>query len=810
MFTSVSAVCMNEQALTIRWTHTGKSSLFRVLWSDRFTPGMKFRPIWEGTGSSCEYRRSTHIRHWFRVQALCEESGEVLEESEVFSSERFFAQEPQLEKLSRGLVAVKAPAGIFLSWRLFRSEVTGWSDTGLTGTDFDVVRNGSVLTRVTDSTNWLDPDGTPEDRYSVIPVNSGIPGSPCPEVTAAGTGIGYIDLPLTRPAGGVTPAGESFTYHANDMSVGDVNGDGELEYILKWDPSNSKDVSQKGYTGNCLIDCYTLSGTLLWRLDMGPNIRSGAHYTQFMVYDFNGDGKAEMAVKTAPGTHMTVYAPDGSVLKENWITLPDRDLQAGVRHTDNYVGSAADYREYLVKLFMSWQDHPEVRCRRWPATLEECFGLEPKFVYPLRRANAEWLADWFIDEFAPRRSPKNRLREFEGFIWRGPEYLTMFAGDGSELETVDYPFPRVDDGLLWGDYSWNRIEPCNRVDRFLAGVAYLDGKRPYLLMCRGYYTRTTLAAYDFFGNRFHEVWKVDSGFVPMRNPFAPTPVGVPGSDPVYGFIAGQGNHSLSCADVDGDGFDEIIYGACVIDHDGSVLYSGAGYLPDGRWLNWGHGDAMQAAVIDPDRPGMQVMHVFEDGRNAPYGEALVDAETGRPVYGVPSDEDLGRCMIGKIDPEVRGLQVWVRDVRNCDGSPSSLPVPGTNASVRWAGDLTTQVTDGVDYVHEKHTGIVNDPLHGILLKPEGTATNNGTKGNPCLVADVLGDFRDNLLLRLADDSAVRIYVNTNVTHHKLYTLLHDVQYRCGVAWQNDCYNQPVWPSFYYGNDMDFRDVFSRL
>ena len=810
MFASISVKCLDTQTISLCWDYQGKADLFRVLWADRLTPRMKFRTVWEGTESTFIFRRSTHIPHYFKVQAFSEDGDEPPEESGVLTAEKFYSLNPQLETLSRGLIAVCAEKGIFLGWRLFRDEVTGYHAAGLTGTDFDVVKNGAVIARVTDSTNYLDAEGRPEDRYAVIPVRDGIPGAACPAVTAEGTGIGYLDIPLRKPADGVTPKGESYTYHANDLSVADVNGDGELEFILKWDPSNSKDVSQKGYTGNCLIDCYTLSGTLLWRLDMGRNIRSGAHYTQFMVYDFNGDGKAEMAVKTAPGTRMTVYAPDGSVTAENFITIPEKDVQAGVRHTDNYVGSAEDYRESLVSLFMGWQDHPEVQSRRWPATLEECFGLEPRFCYPLRRKNAEWLADYFIDDFAPKRSSKNRLREFEGFIWRGPEYLTMFAGDGTELQTIDYPFPRVDDGLLWGDYSWNRVEPCNRVDRFLAGVAYLDGKRPYLLMCRGYYTRTTLAAYDFFENRFHAVWTVDSGFVPMRNPFAPTPIGVPGSDPKYGFIAGQGNHSLSCADVDGDGFDEILYGACVIDHDGSVLYSGAGYLQDGRYLNWGHGDAMQAAVIDPDRPGMQVMHVFEDGRNAPFGEALADAETGYPIYGEPSDKDLGRCMIGKIDPDTRGLQVWVQNMRNCDGSLSALSTPGTNASIRWAGDLTTQVTDGVDFVHEKHTGIINDPVHGVLLKPEGTATNNGTKGNPCLVADVLGDFRDNLILRLADDSALRIYVNTEVTHHKLYTFLHDVQYRCGVAWQNNCYNQPVWPSFYYGSDMDFEDVYNRL
>lgn len=807
MFTSVSAIPVSDSEIKISWSFSAAADCFRVMWSDRKTPYMKMRPVWEGQGTSAVYARSTHIPHYFKVQAL-DENDNVIAESAIAASEKRRALRPQLEKLSRGLVALKTGDGVFLSWRMFRDEVTGFCETGLTGTDYIVVRDGVEIALVNDSTNYLDADGSCGSVYSVIPVSCGEKGAPCEGVKV--NPKAYIELPLRKPADGVTPAGETYTYRANDMAVGDVDGDGELEYILKWDPSNSKDVSQKGYTGNCYIDCYRLDGTILWRLDMGVNIRSGAHYTQFMVYDFDGDGKAEMAVKSAPGTKMTTYNPDGSVRDEKYITLPERDIAAGVANADNYVCSAADYREHLITVFTNWREHPEVKSKRWPQSVEECLNLKPEYIYPLRRKHAEKLADYYINEYAPKRSPKNQLDKFEGFIYEGPEYMTMFAGDGKELETVDFPFPRVDDGLLWGDYSWNRVEPCNRVDRFLSGVAYLDGERPYLIMCRGYYTRTCIAAYSFFEGRFETKWSIDSGFVPMRNPFAPTPGGVPGSDPVYGIIAGQGNHSLSTADVDGDGCDEIIYGACVIDHDGSVLYSGAGFCGDGRYLNWSHGDAMQVAVVDPDRPGMQVMHVFEDGENAPYGQALADAETGETIYGEASDKDLGRCMTGQVDPNTRGLQVWVLDTRDREGNKLDIPVPGTNAAIRWAADLTTQVTDGVDYVGGKHTGIINDPVKGIQLVPENTLTNNGTKGNPCLIADVLGDFRENLILRTADDTALKIYTNTEVAHHKLYTLLQDVQYRCGVAWQNNCYNQPVYPSFYYGHDMDFEDVFTRI
>lgn len=604
---------------------------------------------------------------------------------------------------------------------------------------------------------------------------------------------------------------------ATMTSVGPINGHtlattgyNGFYLITKSGAKTEEDV--KGYTGRCFIDCYKLDGTLVWRLDMGQNIRAGAHYTQFMVYDFNGDGRAEMAVKTAPGTVMTRFAPDGTVLSRRYITMPQKDLDAGYSHADNYVCTAQDYRLHMAEVFRRWHTHPEVVNGRWPATVEQCFGLAPQYAYPLCEADALALADYFLDVYAPSRSPKNELRRFEGFVYDGPEYLTMFGGDGTELDTIDYPYPRVDDGLLWGDYAMPRIEPCNRVDRFNAGVAYLDGERPYLIACRGYYTRATLAAYDFFENRFHKVWGIDSGFVPMANPFNDSGCHLAvGTDPVYGILAGQGNHSISTADIDGDGCMEIVYGAAAIDHDGSLLYSKYGTLPDGRTrAKFGHGDAMHVADIDPDSPGLEIFNVYEEGERAPYGWALRDAETGDVRFGEYAEEDLGRCMIGKIDPNTRGLQVWVKDVYDVNGRTLELPTPGTNMKIYWAGDLSTQITDGADYLHGDQYGVINDLTHGVMLQPAGTATNNGTKGNPCLVADVLGDFREELLVRTADDTAIRIYTTTDLTPHKLFTLMHDAQYRCGVAWQNNCYNQPCYPSFYYAGDMDFANVLPQL
>ncbi len=813
---------LSEEEISLRWEVYPKGDAkYKLYWSDRNTKGMQYRCIYCGENPYFCFRRSTHISHYFRLALLIH--GEEFICATLKTPVGRVLRE-QLENLNRGLVAMCVEDGIFLSWRLMRNEVSGYTKTGLSGINFKVLRNGKEIGEVYDSTNYLDPQGKVEDLYEVCPILDGEKEGTGPllseQVRAFPSGKNYYDLPVCRPAGGVTPAGEAYEYHINDMSVGDVDGDGDYEYIVKWDPDNSKDVSQKGYTGHCILDCYKFDGTLLWRLDLGENIRAGAHYTQFMVFDFDGDGRAELSVKTAPGTKILRpftredFDPgfdeeiiNGQRMRWHYITLPPQAKEAGFSHSDSYVCSRTSYREYLVHVFMEWQDYEEVKRGEWPRTLEECFGslaesLQKKS-YPLSREDAESMVDFFLYQYAPFRSEKNRLWEVEGFVYEGPEFLTMFYGDGREAETIEFPFPRMDDGLRWGDYAMERIEPCNRVDRFLSGVAYLDGEHPSLIVCRGYYTRACIAAYDFVDGKHRKRFFIDSGFVSMKNPFCDSPHTKRGSDPIYGALAGQGNHSLSTADIDGDGYQEIIYGAAAIDHDGSLKYSSYGKLPDGREAKLGHGDAIHVAKIDPDRPGYEIFHVFEGAKEAPYGYALCDAETGQVLWGAYVPRDLGRCMVGDIAPGVRGLQCFIHQVFDCKGNPLSLAAPGTNQSVRFAADLSTQFIDGADYVGGAHEGIVNDLTHGVILVPEDVRTNNGTKGNPCLVADILGDFREEILYRRADDNAVRIYFADEVTVHKLFTLMHDTMYRTGVAWQNNCYNQPCYTKFYLASDMEW-------
>ncbi len=766
----------------------------------------------------------------------------------------------QMERLDRGLVAAHTENGNFLSWRLLGDEVTGYSDTGLTGTDFAVYRNGTFLAVVRDSTNYLDRTGKSDDRYRLLPLTSSprikdgateaVYGSDSDaastvleatygteaggELTAAeaaqyyGIGVNallkpdkgkltapvsvwndtYYDLPLQKPADGITPAGESYSYSANDMSVGDVDGDGEYEYFVKWYPSNAKDVSQKGYTGNTYIDAYRLDGTLLYRIDLGVNIRSGAHYTQFLVYDFDGNGKAELMMKTAPGTKITRYGSRGNIVSEQYISLPKADRQAGYANTDDYRMSSEDYYNHLVHMFQGWSEHPEVKNGHWPATLEQAFGIAPKYSYPLSLTDAKALADYFIDVYAPARSTRNDLRDFEGFIVSGPEYLTVFEGrSGKEEQTVAYEPERHDDGLMWGDYAMSRIEPGNRVDRFLATVAYVNGKTPSAVFARGYYTRAALVSYSWDGKKLSKDWTADTGWAIMSNPFNDGPHGRDGTDPELGPLAGQGAHSLTAADVDGDGKDEIVYGSGTVDHDGSLLYSSSDIMPAGSAIpgqiaKLGHGDALHVADIDPARPGQEIYMVHEGGTYAPYGYSLRDAATGKVIYGAYTGRDTGRGMIGDIDPTRPGIETWATDLRTATGTWIGKSYPGTNMNIKWSPQLTTQIIDG----SLESTPAIKDWQTGVVLVANGTLSNNGTKGNPSLVADIFGDWREELLLRTTDSSAIRIYLSSDVTNHKLYTFMHDTQYRTGIARQNTTYNQPSYPSFYFASDMDWSKV----
>ncbi|MFC3491687.1 rhamnogalacturonan lyase family protein [Glycomyces rhizosphaerae] len=561
-----------------------------------------------------------------------------------------------MEDLGRGVTVVPSGGGSLVSWRLL--------GTDSSNTAFNVYRNGTLLNSspITGATNYLDAGGS--GTYTVAPVNGGTAGT---QVGAEATfnSSGYRDIPLQRPAGGTTPSGEAYTYNANDMSVGDLDGDGQYEYLVKWDPSNAKDNSQSGYTGNVYIDAYKLNGQRLWRIDLGRNIRAGAHYTQFQVYDYDSDGDAEIAMKTSDAT---------------------------VSGTGQVIGTAsADYRNS------------------------------------------------------------------SGYILTGNEYLTIFNGaNGAVLDTINYQ-PARGTVANWGD-SYG-----NRVDRFLAGTAYLDGQHPSMIFSRGYYTRSVIWAVDFNGTDLVSRWVFDSNSAGSQ-------------------YTGQGAHSLSIADLNADGRQDVVFGAMAVGSNGQALYN----------TGFGHGDALHVSDFVPSRAGQEVFMPHESGSQP---SSSLNGSNGAILFQTPASGDNGRGVAANVLSSNAGAEYWSSNVSgllNASGSNIGAKPASINFLSWWDGDGERELLDG--------TAITNYPS-GTLLSGSGVASNNSTKATPALSADLFGDWREEVVWRTSDNTALRIYATSSTTSLRIATLMHNPQYRVAIAWQNTAYNQPPHPSFYIGSDV---------
>jgi hypothetical protein len=575
------------------------------------------------------------------------------------------AAQKQMERLNRGVVAVRTSSSqVYVGWRLFGNDPSGIG--------FNVYRNSTLLntTPITTSTNYVD-NITTNSTYSVRPVINGVE-QPASEPASVWS-QNYTNIPLQIPGGGTTPDGVAYTYSANDCSVGDLDGDGDYEFIVKWEPSNAKDNSQSGYTGNVYLDAYQINGTRMWRINLGRNIRAGAHYTQFLVYDFDGDGKAELACKTADAT------VDGA---------------------GTVIGSAsADYRNS------------------------------------------------------------------SGYVLSGPEYLTVFNGQtGAAMATTNY-LPARGTVSSWGD-SYG-----NRVDRFIAAVAYLDGQRPSMVFGRGYYTRLVRVAWDWRNGSLTQRWTFDSN-----------------NNSSY---AGQGNHQMTVGDVDGDGRDEIFNGSSAINDNG------AGYWANGM----GHGDALHMSDMNPDRAGKEIWMPYESpGSNGGVGAALIDAATGARIFTVAeASADVGRGLAADVDPRYKGYEMWASrgNLYSCTGTSITTSKPSINFAVWWDADLQRELLDNITISKWNYSS----SSASTLLTATGCASNNSTKATPNLSADILGDWREEVVLRTSDNSALRIFTTTITATNRIYTLMHDPQYRVAIAWQNAAYNQPPHPGFYLGGDM---------
>lgn len=610
-------------------------------------------------------------------------------------------------------------SGVYLSWRSFEKDPKG--------TTFDIYRNETKIAENLAVTNLVDEGGKASDIYRVE-------GSSDVElgIKVLDTAVWqdkYLELKLYSPADQTMPDGTACTYAANDMSVGDLDGDGQLELVVKWYPSNAQDNSAKGYTGTTFLDGYDVNFatgevSLLWRIDMGVNIRSGAHYTQFQVWDFDGDGKAEIAVKTADGT-TSYQSTDGT--------------DAGLVEVA-YTGAC----------------------------------------------NAASLP---VDQI----SKEHDYRNAAGYILEGPEYFSMFnCDDASLIDTVDYE-PGRGNVNAWGDgYG-------NRVDRFLSAVAYLNGTTPSAVFCRGYYTRTCLTAYyladtdgDGAGDKIQTYWKFDTNEAGSQ-------------------YEAQGNHGLSVNDIDNDGKDEIIYGSLVIDHNGTVKYS----------TNQGHGDAMHVSDWVNWNEGLEVMAVHEHD-DASYHVEIHDAETGKILMGYHVGRDTGRGVAADIDPTASGAEFW--SIASPDSSTDAEPSwdsrdggvystmstlenlitlsgksPASNASIFWDGDLLSEIQDHrFDSETYKPLAVnlakwdYENNQEVTLFDSTEILSNNGTKGNTGLTADILGDWREEIISRSSSDqNRIRIYASTIQTDYVVPCLLENRAYRQGVAWQNVAYNQPA-------------------
>ena len=699
----------------------------------------------------------------------------------------------QMEKLDRGLVAIPTlgTSSCFVSWRLLGTDNKAC-------TTFDLLRNGEVIASDLTVTNYKDAKGTVNDKYSVVTKVNGTVAET--SGTVAPWPARILKMKLDRPAGGIHASWNGSTnvpyaYYPNDMSVGDVDGDGQYELFLKWESTHAQDNSySKGYTGNTYIDCYKIAPekdencTLLWRIDLGQNIRDGAHYTQFMVYDFDGDGKSEMMCKTATGSK------DG---------------------LGNYVNQAA------------------------------------------------------TDATIKGHGNTTNYRNSGGHILKGPEYLTVFDGQtGRAIHTTWYLPGRAGTGSknvktgnsateggselgkvsdfpsgFWGDNYGNRSE------RFLAAVAYINGadKPACGIFSRGYYTQAYVWAVSFDGTRLRTEWlhcspsatqwlvytPIDDnaevtypvatvdGQRLMRNPIKAAPAntggvkstdsngGIAGSNTLYG----NGNHNLSVADVDGDGCDEILWGAGALNNDGSLLYA----------TGYGHGDAIHVGKMIPDREGLQVFDVHEEKLTAAHGSwNLHDARTGEIIYhGGSADKDNGRGMAGDLTGK-DGYEFWSGDERQPRSAATGNTVIQKSCSVNfriyWDGSYQDQLLDG-SYQYDKNLGDdvamwdQSSYANPYIQKWNGSSfsdvikfysatynyaqTANYTKATPCLQADILGDWREELIMWNKKDSAeVMIFTTWTPTEYAVPTLMHDHVYRMGVAWQNTAYNQPPHLGYY--------------
>ncbi len=638
------------------------------------------------------------------------------------TQDNYNGYERSMERLNRAVYAVKCEsgAGILVSWRMQPEEY---------GTDvaYYVYRNGAQVNETPLSiTNYVDTEGKAGDVYTVKTVLNGEYWQSDP-FTA--TDENYIAIKLQNPGPQKDRDGNEATYSINDCGAADVDGDGEMELIVKWYPSDAFDSGkQDGPSAPTIFDVYKLDGTALWRLNMGLDIPSGAHWNQFMLYDLDEDGRAELFIKTSDGT--TSYKPNS----KGKFDMTDSSTIVDV------IGDAS-------------------------------------------------LAGTHVLDTGHVSADSN-------------EWMTVFDGETGEVIAMsDYVYA-TEKSSDYGD-GW-----YNRASRYNIAIAYLPADQddpactttiPAVLYNHGYYAKTTVAAYTLRtaddGSKYIQLeWGFDSAEY---------------TDKAYG---GKGNHNVATGDVDNDGFDELVLGAICLDHDGSILWVKDGV--EGQDVE-GHSDAISLAAMNPDDPTqLYVFTPMEEVSTATVTSTLSNAGTGTRIAGRwnNASDDIGRGLAANITP-TPGYEYWTAKgtVYGFSGfynfteglfetnRPSGMKV---SFATYWDGDLLSELLDsdstegpGTIYKYDWEENRLN-----TLQIMTGTKLCNSTKNTPSLTLDLMGDWREEVVLRGEDDETLYIYMTNYETDYAMYSLMYDPVYRNGVANQNTSYNQPPHPGIYLGED----------
>ncbi len=513
----------------------------------------------------------------------------------------------------------------------------------------------------------------------------------------------YITIPL-RDTKDVYANTDKIVYTANDVSVGDLDGDGQFEIVVKRlqsvkdasgniiNDGSGASYSQKDCLYAVIWDAYKLDGTFLWRIKGGPGIILG-NSSSFAIADFDGDGCAEMAIRTCEGT---VFG-DGT--------------EIGDTNGDGKI----DYR--------TW-------------------------------GNLGTSHEGYVDHYNSA----------------GPEFISIIDGKtGRELAREN--FINRESSEAWGDGYWKRA--CS----FRIGVGCFDNTGlPSVVVGRGVYARSVIEAWDYrdstLTRRFH---------------FDTRASGKGKDGNLNSAYAGQGNHSLNVADLDGDGFDEVMYGSMAVDHDGVGLWT----------TKLGHGDANHVGKFLPDREGLQMYHCLESGKTM---VALHDAATGKTIWSKSSssDNDMGRCLVADIDPGSPGCEFWWygSNAFSQDGQKDLGYKPAScNMAIWFDGTLSRQLIN--------ENIIASTPYGRTFTMYRYSETFiNGTKSNPSWYGDILGDWREEVILpdatRLAD---LKVFSTWYPTDHRFPWLMTDHTYWMSALNENIGYNQPTHLGYYLGSDL---------